>query len=105
VQHSGPVIKWNDRKYMSYLSLLNCWVPVVIKRGNGNRSLYVCHNQYMGRCKKCQLLQMYLVQAKRMKKWSMTLFRSLLSATVPISMNVKKVKCSRYRPGYCPEDG
>jgi len=24
VQHSVPVIKWSDNKYMSYLSLLNC---------------------------------------------------------------------------------
>jgi hypothetical protein len=24
VQPSVPIIKWNDRKYMSYLSLLNC---------------------------------------------------------------------------------
>jgi hypothetical protein len=24
VQHSGTVIKWNDKKYMSYLSLLSC---------------------------------------------------------------------------------
>jgi hypothetical protein len=24
VQHSGNVIKWSDKKYMSYLSLLSC---------------------------------------------------------------------------------
>ena len=62
VQHSVPVIKWSDKKYMSYLSLLNCWVPVVYERGNGNRSLHVHHNQYLGGRKKGQLPQMYLVQ-------------------------------------------
>jgi len=61
---------------------------VVYKRGNGNRSLYVYLNQYVGGCKKGQLLHIYLVQGKRMKKWPMSLFRRLLSATVPISMNV-----------------
>jgi len=61
---------------------------VVYERGNGNRSLHVRHNQYVGGCKRGQLPQTYLVQAKGIKKWSMTLFRSLLSATVPVSMNV-----------------
>ena len=56
--------------------------------------MYVITNMYG--CEKG-----HLVQAKRMKKWSMTLFRSLLSATVPISMNVKKKKLKQphYRPG------
>lgn len=60
---------------------------MVYERGNGNRRLRVHHN-HVGGCKKGQLLQMCLLQVKGIKKWSMTLFRSLLSATVPISMNV-----------------
>jgi hypothetical protein len=77
---------------MSYLSLVNCWVSVVYKRGNGNRSLYVYLNQYVRGCKKGQLLYVYLVQGKRMKKWPMSLFRRVLSAIVPISMMVVHVK-------------
>ena len=53
--------------------------------------MYVITNMYG--CEKG-----HLVQAKRMKKWSMTLFRSLLSATVPISMNVKKKKKVKAAP-------
>lgn len=61
---------------------------MVFERGNGNRSIYVCHNQYVGGCKKGHLLQMCLVQGERMTKWFKKLFRRLLIATVPISMIV-----------------
>ena len=61
---------------------------MVLKRVNGNRSLYIFHNQYVGGGKKDQLLQMCLVQRKRLNKWSMKLLRRLLNATLPISMIV-----------------
>jgi hypothetical protein len=87
-QHAGPVsvIKWLDKKIVTTISTFHRdETKTVYKRGkNIEKPVSVCdYNQHMGGVdKKEQLLQVYLVERKRVNKWYMKLFRRLPNATV-----------------------
>ena len=95
-RHSGPVtvLKWCDKKNVTMLSTYhNDETKTVSKRGKEiTKHFCVCdYNVNMGGVDlKDQLLQMYLVERKRMTKWYMKLFRRLLNATVLNSWIIHK---------------
>lgn len=73
VQHSGPVydLWWHDKKYNNDLNLLCSSSPGSGEEGGRKKQNPVCvihYNQRMGGDKWDQLLQMYLVERKRMNK-------------------------------------
>jgi hypothetical protein len=87
-QHSGPVtvMKWHDKRNVLMISTFHdTKMKSEMKRGIEIRKpvCVVEYNKCMGGVDlKDQLLQMYLVERKRMHKWYMKLFRRLLNATV-----------------------
>jgi hypothetical protein len=87
-QHSGPVcvLRWRDKKHVTMISTYHAAELQTVVKGVKEKQQPVCvihYNQHMGGAdKKDQLLQMYLVERKRMNKWYMNLFRRLLNATV-----------------------
>jgi len=100
-QHAGPVsvIKWHDKKIVTTISTFHSdETRTVYKRGqNKEKPVSVCdYNQHMGGVdKKDQLLQMYLVERKRMNKWYMKLFRRLLNATVLNALTIYRHNVGR----------
>jgi hypothetical protein len=87
-QHSGPVtvMKWRDKRNVLMISTYHdTKMKSYTKRGKKARKpvCVIDYNKWMGGIDlKDQLLQMYLVERKRMHKWYMKLFRRLLNATV-----------------------
>lgn len=69
-------------------------VWTLIKRKKRNKPACVnCCSQYMGGIyKKGGLKYMYLVKRQRMKKWNITMFRSLQNITVLSSVIMCKIK-------------
>jgi hypothetical protein len=87
-QHSGPVtvMKWRDKRNVLMISTYHdTKMESYTKRGKEIQkpACVIDYNKWMGGVDlKDQLLQMYLVERKRMQKWHMKLFRRLLNATV-----------------------
>jgi hypothetical protein len=91
-RHSGPVtiLKWCDKKNITMISTYhNADTKSITKRGKEIIKPTCVHdyNYSMGGVDlKDQLLNMYLVERKRMNKWYMKLFKRLLNSTVLNSM-------------------
>jgi hypothetical protein len=87
-QQDGPVcvVKWSGKRVVTVISSYHGIEGLTITRQGKETEACMCvihYNQYMvGVNKKDQLLQMYLVERKRMNKWYMKLFRRLGSASL-----------------------
>jgi hypothetical protein len=101
-RHSGPVtvLKWCDKKNVTMISTYhNADTRSITKRRKQvtKPSCVVDYNHNMGAIDlKDQLLNMYLVERKRMSKWYMKLFKRLLNCSVEFYDSIQTSKGTKY---------
>jgi hypothetical protein len=90
-QHSGPVsvLKWCDKKIVSMISTYHSddMRPVTVRGKEAQKAVSVIdYNKNM-------MLQMYVIEMKRMQKWYHKVFKRLFNAAVLNAVIVYRRNC------------